>query len=113
MTRADPSCEPHTVAPTALPLCVIIRAEAKPGADGDVEALLCDLAYQVCADEPGCAAYVVTRSMGSTEHFAVHARFADWEAFNAHAETAHLARVLPRLTALLATPISMEIFAEV
>jgi hypothetical protein len=50
--------------------------------------------------------------MGSRQHFAVHARFTCWDAFNAHAETAHLERVLPRLTALLATPISMELFLE-
>lgn len=89
-----------------------MRAEARAGADEDVAALLAELAERVSADEPGCASYVVTRMLGSSEHFAVHARFVSWDAFNAHAETPHLSGVLPRLTALLATPISMELFLE-
>lgn len=99
-------------APQAQSVCVVLRAEAKIGADEDVEWLLNDLAIRVRAEEPGCTSYVITRMMGSHEHFAVHARFKDWDTFNAHAETAHLARVLPRLTALLASPVSMEIFLE-
>jgi quinol monooxygenase YgiN len=43
----------------------------------------------------------------------VHAHFADWRAFKDHAETAHLKRVLPRINALLAAPIAMEIYLEV
>lgn len=93
-------------------VCVVIRAEARPGADEELAALLAALAERVRADEADCLSYAVTRMIGSSEHFAVHARFASWDAFNAHAETAHLARVLPGLTALLATPISMELFLE-
>jgi quinol monooxygenase YgiN len=93
-------------------VCVIVRAEAHPGADEKLASLLADLAVRVDADEPECLSYVVTRMIGSSEHFAVHARFASWEAFEAHAETPHLSRVLPRLTALLAAPISMELFLE-
>lgn len=93
-------------------VCVVMRAQAIAGADQEVAALLAELAQRVAADEPGCTAYSVTRVMGSSEHFAVHARFASWEAFNAHADTPHLTSVLPRLTALLATPVSMELFLE-
>ena len=89
-----------------------MRAETQPGADEDVAELLAILADCVNADEPGCTSYVVTRMIGSSEHFAVHARFLSWDAFHAHADTPHLARVLPRLSALLATPISMELFVE-
>lgn len=98
--------------PQAEAVCVIVRLEAHPGADDELEALLSDLAESVHADEPACTSYVVTRMMGSSEHFAVHARFASWDAFNAHAETAHLSDALPRLTPLLAAPISMELFLE-
>jgi quinol monooxygenase YgiN len=93
-------------------VCVVIRAQARVGSDEEIASLLADLAVRVRADEPECISYVVTRMIGSSEHFAVHARFASWDAFNAHAETPHLSRVLPRLTALLATPISMELFLE-
>lgn len=93
-------------------MCVIIRAQSRVGADEELASLLAELASRVRADEPECMSYVVTRMIGSTEHFAVHARFASWNAFNAHAETPHLSRVLPRLPALLATPISMELFLE-
>jgi quinol monooxygenase YgiN len=98
--------------PETKAVCVIVRAVARAGADEELASLLDDLALSVRADEPGCLSYVVTRMMGSTEHFAVHARFSSWGAFNAHAETPHLTRVLPRLTALLATPVSMELFLE-
>jgi quinol monooxygenase YgiN len=94
-------------------VCLLVRAEARAGADEEVARLLAELAEGVRADEPACTSYVVTRMMGSSTHFAVHARFVSWHAFNAHAETPHLTHVLPRLTALLATPISMELFLEV
>lgn len=105
-------CAPPAPAPQPGAVCVIARAETQPGADQDFAALLSDLAHGVRAAEPACLSYVVTRMLGSSEHFAIHARFADWEAFNAHAETAHMTRALPRLNALLATPIALEIFLE-
>lgn len=98
--------------PRTEAVCVVARAEARAGADEELAALLADLAACVRANEPGCTSYFVTRMMGSSAHFAVHARFASWDVFEAHAETPHLTRVLPRLTALLATPISMELFLE-
>ncbi len=94
-------------------MCAVLRAETRKGADAEFEAVLNDLARAVRTEEPGCSSYVVTRAMGSTAHFAVHARFADWDAFEDHADTAHLKRLMPRLTALLAQPLSMEIFLEI
>lgn len=94
-------------------VCVILRGRAVGGAGADLIQLLNELAGWVRADEPGCDSYVVTREVGAPDRFAVHARFADWAAFNAHAETAHLNSILPRVTARLASPISMEIFLEV
>jgi quinol monooxygenase YgiN len=93
-------------------VCVILRAEARVGADENLAKQLAVLARDVRAKEAGCTSYIVTRMMGSREHFAVHAHFSSWSAFNTHAETSHLTRVLPRLAPLLATPISMEIFLE-
>jgi len=91
-------------------VCAVLRAETKPGADEECAALLRDLAYRVRAEEPGCMSYVVTRALGSPSHFAVHAQFEDMDAFNEHAETEHMSRMMPRLRGLLATPISMELF---
>ncbi len=99
-------------APQSNGVCAVIRAEARVGADEELADLLDDLAESVLADEPGCVSYVVTRMIGSREHFAVHARFSSWDAFNAHAETRHLSIAMPRLAALLATSISMELFVE-
>lgn len=92
---------------------MVMRAETKPGEDEAFEALISDFAYSVRAEETGCRSYVVTRELGSREHFAVHARFTTWQAFERHAETPHMNSVLPRLTARLAAPWSMEIFMEV
>jgi quinol monooxygenase YgiN len=108
-----PSTGRRNVARSAQAVCAIVRAETRVGADLEFEALLGDLAHRVRAEEPGCNAYVVSRMLGSRQHFAVHARFASWRAFARHAETEHLTRLLPRLTALLAAPISLEIFFEV
>lgn len=94
-------------------VCAIVRAETHPGADVEFEALLREFARRVREAEPGCAAYVITRQMGSREHFAVHARFDDWAAFNGHAETPHLSSAAAQMSALLARPVSMEIFLEV
>jgi quinol monooxygenase YgiN len=94
-------------------VCALMRAQTRPGADQEVEALLRDLSLEVRAGEPGCAAYVVTRVLGSRSHFAIHAQFADMEAFEQHAETEHLKRAMPRLSALLAAPLSMELFFAV
>jgi quinol monooxygenase YgiN len=93
-------------------VCVVVRLESRDGQDRKLAALMDAFALRVRDAEPDCTSYVVTRPIGSREHFAAHAHFASWDAFNAHAETPHLARVLPRLTALLAAPISMEIFLE-
>ncbi|MGE0743504.1 MAG: putative quinol monooxygenase [Hyphomonadaceae bacterium] len=115
MGRTDVGASTTSKQPSASQraICLIVRAEARAGADEDVEALLRDHAHRVLAEEPGCETYVVTRLIGSREHFAAHARFIDWPAFARHGETTHLQRIMPKLTALLATPISMEIFYEV
>jgi quinol monooxygenase YgiN len=94
-------------------VCMTVRAEAKPGREQEFEFLLSDMALQVRDHENGCTSYSVTHQLGSPLHFAVHARFADWTAFNLHAETAHMELLLPRLSPLLASPVSLEIFLEV
>jgi quinol monooxygenase YgiN len=94
-------------------VCIVAKAEAKAGLDVEFEGLLSDFANAVRSDEPGCTAYSATRMMGSLTHFAVHARFADWRALEAHAETAHMKAALPRLMALLASEVSLELFLEI
>ncbi|MGQ0534105.1 MAG: putative quinol monooxygenase [Caulobacteraceae bacterium] len=107
------SIEPQRQATPEGAVCALLRAQAREGSGAEFAALLSDLAYSVREDEDGCLSYVVTRMMGSPELFAVHARFADWRAFEGHAETQHLKRLMPRINALLAAPLAMEIFLEV
>lgn len=94
-------------------ICVTVRLEALPHCDARVAQMMAEFAAHVEADEPGCTYYAVTRQIGSPRHFAAHARFADWDAFNAHADTAHMQAALPELTAALAAPIALEIFIEI
>ena len=94
-------------------VCVVARLEAAPGAEAVLERALGAFANAVRGEEAGCTSYYVTRHIGAPEHFAVHARFADWAAFKAHAETPHMERALPRITAALAAPMGLEIFFEV
>lgn len=93
-------------------VCVIIRAEAQEGAEEALEALLSDFAYEVRAAERGCTSYVVSHALGAPRHFAAHVRFADFGAFKRHGVTPHMTRTMPRLNALLASPVSLEIFVE-
>lgn len=109
---AEPN-ESQRRSPPEGAVCAVVRAQTRDGADIEFEHLLNAFAHNVRSDEPGCSSYVITRMMGSRTHFAAHARFASWAAFEQHAETAHMERVLPRLNALLATPVSLEIFLEV
>lgn len=113
MDWADPSSY-KLGAPSASPgVCAVLRAEIHPGYDDEAETLLRELALKVRDSEVGCDSYVVTRMIGSRNHFAVHAHFSTLEALERHADTLHMARAMPRLSALLATPISMEIFVAV
>ncbi|MFT3727186.1 MAG: antibiotic biosynthesis monooxygenase [Terricaulis sp.] len=100
-------------APKNKAVCAIVRAKTHAGLDEEFEAQLRDLAFHIEADEDACTSYVITRALGSRDEFAVHARFVNWRAFRQHAETEHLTQALPRLTALLARPVSLEIFFEV
>ena len=94
-------------------VCAIVRVETLSGKSGEFASILSDLAYRVRNEEDGCTSYHVTRAMGSSDVFAVHARFEDWAAFRGHADTAHMKRALPRINALLASPIAMELYLEV
>lgn len=94
-------------------VCVTARLEAQPGAELQVEQGLAHFASAVRAEEPGCTSYYISRQIGSNRHFAVHARFADWSAFNVHAETPHMEYALARLTPALSAPVALEIFLEV
>jgi quinol monooxygenase YgiN len=113
MDWADPSSYRLAAPATPSGICAVLKAETHPGFDEEFEALLRDFAYQVRDGEAGCDSYVVTRMIGSRNHFAVHAQFSDMDAFERHADTKHMAKTMPRLNALLATPISMEIFVAV
>lgn len=94
-------------------VCAVVRAETRSGSSGEFASILSDLAHKVRNEEDGCTSYFVTRAMGSPDHFAVHARFVDWTAFKDHADTPHLKRVMPRINALLAAPLALEIYLEV
>jgi quinol monooxygenase YgiN len=112
MGRAEPSQFEPSLVPRARAVCAIFHAETKEGADDAFARLVSDLAHTVRADEPGCESYVATRAMGSMRHFVMHARFLDWAAFEDHADTAHMRRLMPRLSALLVQPLAMEIYLE-
>lgn len=91
---------------------VIVRAETLPGAEAEFERVTAEFSARVRREEPGCISYVVTREMGSRTRFAIHARFSMWRAFRQDPETKHFNETLPHVTALLARPLSMEIFVE-
>ena len=90
-----------------------MRVETRSGAGSEFISIVSDLAHRVRNEEDGCTFYHVTRAMGSPDHFAVHARFEDWTAFKDHADTPHLKRAMPRINALLASPLGLEIYLEV
>jgi quinol monooxygenase YgiN len=95
------------------PLCVVARLETRIGAERSVQAALQKLARAVRAEEVGCTGFHLTRPLGTAGHFVVHARFSDWRAFEAHAETAHMECALAHITPELTAPMALEIFLEV
>lgn len=99
--------------PPSGPVCAVVRVETRAGSGGEFISIVSDLAHKVRNEEDGCTSYVVTRAMGSPDHFAVHARFEDWTAFKDHADTPHLKRAMPRINALLVSPLALEIYLEV
>jgi len=94
-------------------VCVLLHYAGREDAEQSLRSLLSEFVHQASNEEPGLLSYVVTQAMGLSNHFVVHAQFVDWSAFEAHAETPHMQRFLPRLKALLAAPISMELFRGV
>lgn len=94
-------------------VCLIARAEARAEDEDEVAGLLQDLAEDVRAEERGCLSFSVTRALGSSTHFAVHARFSDMRAFQRHGLTKHMRKAMPELSARLATPVSLEVFLEI
>jgi quinol monooxygenase YgiN len=112
MGWAEPSQAQAATAARPRAVCAVLRAEAREGVDKLFQGLLSDLAHRVRAEEIGCESYVVTRAMGSSEHFVIHARFSDWASFEGHPDTPHFKRFMPRLNALLASPVAMEIYLE-
>ena len=94
-------------------LCAVMRADALPECGDDVAELLQALAEEIRLDEPGCVSYAITRALGSETHFAVHARFSDWRAFQRHGVTRHMKRAMPALKACLASAVTLEIFLEI
>mgnify|MGYP000887926409 CR=1 FL=1 len=113
MGLAQPRTSKQTRAANARVMCVLLHYTGKPESETELGALLADFAYRASAEEAGLLSYVITQAMGSARHFTVHAQFSDWDAFEAHADTEHMQRLLPRLTELLAAPISMELFRGV
>ena len=94
-------------------VCVTARLEASAGAQTVLEEALGAFAAAVRGEEPACTTYYITRAIGADRHFAGHARFIDWAAFKAHAETPHMTHLLARLTPALAAPVALEIFLEI
>jgi len=94
-------------------VCVVARLEADVAGAATLERVLGRLAAAVAGDEPRCTSFYVTRPIGAPLHFAVHARFTDWAAFKAHAETAHMTHALAGIRPALAAPMALEIFFEI
>jgi quinol monooxygenase YgiN len=113
MGLAQPGISGRIAAQQARVVCVLLHYVGKANEEASLHALLAAFARDACNEEPGLLSYVVSQAMGSASHFVVHAQFIDWSAFEAHAETAHMRRLLPQLTALLGAPISMELFLGV
>lgn len=109
MGLAQPRTSKRTATGPRL-VCALLHYAGRDDVEHDLRSLLAEFVHEASSEEPGLLSYVVTQAMGSSTHFVVHAQFTDWGAFEAHAETQHMQRFLPRLTALLAAPISMELY---
>ena len=92
-------------------LALSVTLKARPGNAGAVVDLLPDLAACTRA-EPGCHLYVV--GPGPDDDTVVMLeRYADKDAFRAHATSPHIATYGPRLNALLESPPQPVFFDEI
>ncbi len=82
-------------------LTIIVRYEAKPGAEDAIASALGKLIAPT-RREPGCLQFVVYRSQEEPGQFVIYEQYADDDAVAAHRETAHyleMHRVVPPMLA--------------
>jgi quinol monooxygenase YgiN len=83
-----------------MPLFIVARFHAKPGAEADVEAaLLANL--EPTRSEPGCRFIHAFRSIRDPRLFFIHSSFDDEAAFELHATLPHTVRMRARVEPLI------------
>ena len=81
-------------------ITVIARLKIKPGNEAEVEKAANEMAAAVEANEPGALAYLMHRSQRDPTDITVFEVYADGEAFSAHGQTPHMAKLQGKLAQL-------------
>ena len=92
---------------------VVARLLVLDGEQKAFEAAMQELAAEVRAAEPGCLLYEVYKKEGSDIEYVVLERYASREAMEAHAQSAHFQRMMPRLAPLLGGPLDIEVLEPI
>ena len=83
-------------------MTVIAQHKALSGRGDEIAAMLRDH-VRATRDEPGCVAFVVSRSVDEPERFVLFERFVDEAAFQSHRNSPHFERFIEHGGPLLET----------
>lgn len=72
---------------------IVAKFLAAEGSGDEVARLLVEM-EPLANDEPGCAAYIVNRSVDDPNQFLLYEQYVDEAAFRAHSETDAFARII-------------------
>jgi quinol monooxygenase YgiN len=81
-------------------ITIIARLKIKPGNEAEVEKAASEMVAAVEANEPGALAYLMHRSQRDPTDVTVFEVYADSEAFSAHGQTPHMAKLQGKLAQL-------------
>jgi quinol monooxygenase YgiN len=93
-------------------IAVTALLKAKPGQEGELERVLCELAQKVRDAEPDCLLYRVARSQHDRQLYALIERYTDEEALAAHANSEHNREATPALMECLEARPEIALFEE-
>ena len=78
-------------------ITIIARLKIKPGNEAEAEKAAAEMAAAVEANEPGALAYLMHRSQRDPTDITVFEVYADTDAFSAHGQTVHMAKLQAKL----------------
>lgn len=91
-------------------IAVIAEFTVDPQHTAQFEAIGAELADQVLSNEPEAHIYRIVRSQDDKNRYRIFELYTDQEALRAHSRSEHFRTAFPRITALLTTRPTINVF---